>query len=35
MTIAQIKALASENGYSISGNTKAQLIESFLKAQEG
>lgn len=32
-TIAQIKVLASELGYSISGNTKAALISSFLDAQ--
>lgn len=34
MTIANIKALAAEFGYNISGSTKAVLIESFLAKQE-
>lgn len=34
MTIANIKALAAELGYNISGSTKAVLIESFLAEQE-
>lgn len=33
MTMANIRALASDLGYSVSGSTKSQLIESFLKAQ--
>jgi hypothetical protein len=34
MTISQIKALASELGYSIKETTKAKIIEEFL-AQQG
>ena len=33
MTIAEIRALAVDLGYSISGGTKALLVESFLEAQ--
>lgn len=33
MTVAEITALATELGYSISGSTKAAKIESFLNAQ--
>lgn len=33
MTISEIKVVASELGYSISGKTKAELIESFLIEQ--
>lgn len=34
MTISDIKALADEQGYSVSGNVKSLIIESFLEAQE-
>ncbi len=34
MTIPEIKALAEEQGYSVSGNVKSLIIESFLEAQE-
>ena len=34
MTISEIKALADEQGYSVSGNVKSLIIESFLEAQE-
>ena len=34
MTIAQIKTLADEQGYSVSGNVKSLIIESFLEAQD-
>lgn len=34
MTIAEIQALAAELGYSISGTLKADIIASFLAAQE-
>lgn len=33
MTVNGIKSLASQNGYSISGNNKSALISSFLSAQ--
>lgn len=33
LTIAEIKKLAAELGYEITGNTKAALITSFLEAQ--
>ena len=35
MTVSQIKSLASDNQYSISGRIKSELIEKFLKVQEG
>ena len=35
MTIAQIKALASELGYSITSTLKAEIIAEFLAQQEG
>lgn len=35
MTVEEIQALATELGYSISGETKSELIESFLTAQSG
>jgi 6-phosphogluconolactonase/glucosamine-6-phosphate isomerase/deaminase len=34
LTIAEIKALAESLSYTITGTTKAQLIASFLEAQE-
>ena len=34
LTIAEIKKLAESLGYTISGSTKAELIASFLAAQE-
>lgn len=34
MTIAEIKALASELGYSITKTRKAEIIEEFLMRQE-
>lgn len=34
LTIAQIKAIAIEKGYEITGRTKAELITAFLAAQE-
>lgn len=34
MTIAQIKALAVELGYSITKTRKAEIIEEFLTQQE-
>ena len=34
MTIAEIKALASELGYSISKTKKADIIAEFIKQQE-
>ena len=33
LTIAQIRAIAREKGYTLSGTTKADLIASFLVAQ--
>ena len=33
MTIAQIKSLASERGYSITKTLKAEIIEEFLNQQ--
>lgn len=33
LTEKQIRTLAERNGYTISGNTKAELITSFLSAQ--
>ena len=35
MTIAEIKALASELGYSITSTKKADIITEFLTQQEG
>lgn len=35
MTVIQIKSLASDNQYSINARIKSELIEEFLKAQEG
>jgi hypothetical protein len=35
MTIAEIKALASELGYSITKTKKAEIIAEFLDQQEG
>lgn len=35
MTIAEIKALASELGYSITKTKKADIIAKFLSQQEG
>lgn len=35
MTIAEIKALASELGYSITKTRKADIIAEFLQQQEG
>ena len=35
MTIAEIKALAVEQGYSITKTRKAEMIEEFLAQQEG
>lgn len=35
LTKAQIQDLAEELGYSITGSTKAELIEAFLAAQAG
>lgn len=35
MTIAEIKALASELGYSITETKKADIIAEFLTQQEG
>lgn len=34
MTIAEIKSLAAELGYSITKTRKAEIIEEFLKQQE-
>ena len=34
MTIAEIKALAAELGYSISRTRKAEIISEFLEQQE-
>lgn len=34
MTVAQIKALASEMGYTITATRKADIIAEFLAAQE-
>lgn len=34
LTKAQISSLAAELGYEITGSTKAELIASFLQAQE-
>lgn len=34
MTIAEIKALAAELGYSITKTRKAEIIEEFLMQQE-
>lgn len=34
MTIAEIKALAAELGYSITATKKADIIEEFLARQE-
>lgn len=33
LTKAQIQAIATEKGYTLSGSTKAALIASFLEAQ--
>ena len=35
MTIAEIKALAAELGYSITKTRKAEIIADFLDQQEG
>ena len=35
MTIAQIKALAQERGYTITSTLKADIIAEFLAQQEG
>ena len=35
MTIAEIKALAAELGYSITKTRKAEIIAEFLEQQEG
>lgn len=35
MTIAQIKTLAEELGYTITATRKADIIEQFLAEQEG
>lgn len=35
MTIAQIKALAAERGYTITATIKAEIIQQFLTQQEG
>lgn len=35
MTIAQIKALAQELGYTITASLKADIIAEFLQQQEG
>ena len=35
MTIAEIKALAGELGYSITKTRKSEIIEEFLEQQEG
>lgn len=35
MTIAEIKALASELGYSITKTKKSDIIAEFLEQQEG
>lgn len=35
MTIAEIKALAAELGYSITKTRKAEIIAEFLDQQEG
>lgn len=35
MTIAEIKALASQLGYSITKTRKAEIIAEFLAQQEG
>lgn len=35
MTIAEIKALASELGYTITKTLKAEIITEFLEQQEG
>lgn len=35
MTIAEIKALAEEMGYSITKTKKADIIAEFLEQQEG
>jgi hypothetical protein len=35
MTIAEIKALAGELGYSITATKKADIISEFLAQQEG
>ncbi len=35
MTIAEIKALAAELGYSITKTRKAEIIAEFLAQQEG
>lgn len=35
MTIAQIKSLASELGYSITQTKKADIINEFISQQEG
>ena len=34
MTIAEIKSLAAELGYSITKTRKAEIIDEFLKQQE-
>ena len=35
MTIAEIKALAAELGYSVTKTRKADIIQEFLAQQEG
>ena len=35
MTIAQIKALAGDLGYSITATKKADIISQFIEQQEG
>lgn len=35
LTIAQIKAIAAEKGYTITAARKADIIAQFLAAQEG
>ena len=35
MTVAQIKALAEERGYTITATKKADIIQEFLDQQEG
>lgn len=35
MTVAQIKALAAERGYSVTKTVKAEIIAEFLTQQEG
>ena len=35
MTIAEIKSLAAELGYSITKTRKSEIVEEFLEQQEG